>query len=160
MHHFLKQYQWLNFHKLTLCVWVSRTNQTHTFSRVFRDRFQGSTLCLQPNERTQFFMGDWFTLQQVYESNLLWYVFLSLPRRVFYLSPEQRWKCHGVHLWLPLHGMWVPTFGIANICRKLSSGEIRDFEKSTPLLMQGGIPNHIVSKALSESFPHFAFAFR
>ena len=30
--------------------------QTHTFSRVFGERFRGPTLCLQPSERTQFLM--------------------------------------------------------------------------------------------------------
>ena len=38
----------------------SKTYQTHTFSRVFRERFRGSTLCLEPSERTQFL--DWLGL--------------------------------------------------------------------------------------------------
>jgi hypothetical protein len=35
----------------------SETHQTHTFSCVFGERFRGSTLCLQPSERTQLFIG-------------------------------------------------------------------------------------------------------
>jgi hypothetical protein len=31
-------------------------NQMHTFSGVYRGRFHGLTLCLQPSERTQFLM--------------------------------------------------------------------------------------------------------
>ena len=53
-HHFPKQYQWLNFRTLTLCVCDSKTHQTHTFSCVCLLWFRGSTLCLEPSERTQF----------------------------------------------------------------------------------------------------------
>ena len=69
--HFPKQHQRLNFCTVSLCVCVSNTHQTHTFSRVCGERFRGRTLCLQPSERTQFFMRNRFTLQQAYESNLL-----------------------------------------------------------------------------------------
>ena len=43
-------------HSLMLCVCDSKTHQTHTFFFVFLRRFQVPTLCLEPSERTQFFM--------------------------------------------------------------------------------------------------------
>ena len=55
-HHFQKQYQRLNFWVLMLCVWDSKTHQTHTFCGVWVSWFLGSTLCLQPSETTQSFV--------------------------------------------------------------------------------------------------------
>jgi hypothetical protein len=35
------------FHELTLCVWDTKTHQTHTFLCVYGVRFRGTILCLQ-----------------------------------------------------------------------------------------------------------------
>ena len=67
-HHFSKYYKWLNFCTLTLCVWDSKTHQTHTFCGVCGMSVWGPTLCPQPSERTQFFMGNRFTISSFLHS--------------------------------------------------------------------------------------------